>query len=123
MPAAAELLLLGRVLTLPSTARRSALMVTVETARREKSRRMRDKENIPLETVGFIVLWRSSQAAFKKKIKITNSSLSAIRVLLQDGGFLAYKNLLYEKFLLQSDERVPSWFRYEGFPWSSAAVS
>lgn len=71
LPAAAELLPLVRVLTSLSTARLSVVMVTVETARQEKSRRTRDRQNIPLEIVGFIVLSQSSRAVVKKEFTLT----------------------------------------------------
>ena len=60
LPTAAELPPPVRVLTSLSTARRSVVMVSVETARQEESRRTKDELNIPFEIVGFIVLSQSS---------------------------------------------------------------
>lgn len=68
LPEAAEPPLPVRVLISPSTARRRVVMVTVETARQEKSKRIRDKQSIPFNILDGIVLSQSSQAK-----KVTNS--------------------------------------------------
>lgn len=77
LPAAEEPLPPDRVLTSPSTARRPVVMVTVETARQEKSRRTRDEQNIPLEVVGFIVLITKFLSRCQKKKKFTLTAPNA----------------------------------------------
>lgn len=93
LPEAAEPPLPVRVLISPSTARRRVVMVTVETARQEKSKRIRDKQSIPFNILDVIVLSKFSSQKSHKQLQMSARS--------------SKKNLHYEKFYLQSDELIP----------------